>query len=86
MRILRPLVSGIATGIGMKLGTDLYERIKARVSDADRPLWRGRGKSAAADAAPAAEPVRPINPWRPADAEAEAAEPAEAAPSDGAKA
>lgn len=84
MRILRPLVSGIATGIGMKLGTDIYERLKARVTDSDKPLWGGRNPFAAkSDAAPPAEPAKPINPWRPADSDVVDAAEAESIPGDG---
>ncbi len=33
MNILRPLLAGIATGIGMRFGSDLYDKMKAKAPE-----------------------------------------------------
>ncbi len=30
MRILRPMIAGIATGIGLRIGADIYAKFKAK--------------------------------------------------------
>ena len=51
MSFIRPLIAGIATGIGIKLGGDIYERIKGKAGKGKgmggfNP-WRGESESEA---------------------------------------